>query len=135
MLQELLNASGASPRENTNLNSDLDFVMARFDEESGIGSNYGLDCANVLRDLWVLVQRLRIPLDPTLRTTHGSGTTAPPRVMPLGDQTKYENRPSWNQGDPNISQQQIHVEQGHVLYDELVSWMADDWHSYGGYLI
>lgn len=135
MLQELLNASGAAPRENTNLNSDLDFVIARFDEESEIGSNYGLDCANVLRDLWVLVQRLRVPLDPTLGAMHGAVAGAPLRVMPLGDRTKYENRPTWTQGDVNISQQQLHVEQGHVLYDELVSWMADDWHSYGGYVI
>lgn len=38
---------------------DLDFVVARFDEEARLGSNYGRDCAAVLRDLRVLVQRLR----------------------------------------------------------------------------
>lgn len=136
MLQEVIRSSSPSVGESSALNSDLDFVIARFEEESQIGSNYGRDCANILRDLRVLVQRLKAPLDPILRNSNTGIIGDPSTIVTPETRTMYENGSSWSQGaGPNMIQQQMHVEQGHTLHEELVSWMDGDWQSYGGYMI
>ena len=137
MLQELIYTTSAVPRDRSTLDSDLDFVIARFDEESRMGSNYGRDCANVLRDLGVLVHRLRVPVEPSLETTHGSNGVEASTSVPVQNRAGFEEKSSWAQRTCSQAiPQQIHVEQGHVLYDELVSWIDDEWpHQYGGHLI
>jgi hypothetical protein len=44
-------------------------------------------------------------------------------------------RQAWPQkvGQDVLQQPTIHVEQGHTLYEELVSWIDDDWQPYGAY--
>ncbi|CAM1505744.1 Fc.00g113810.m01.CDS01 [Cosmosporella sp. VM-42] len=136
MLQELIYTTSAVPRDRSTLDSDLDFVIARFEEESGIGNNYGRDCANILRDLGVLVQRLRMPMDPSMETIPASNGISPSTSVPLENRTDFEHKLSWAQRTGSQAMpQQIHVGEGHALYDELVSWMEDDWQQqYGGYI-
>lgn len=107
---------------------DLDFVVARFDEEARLGSNYGRDCAAVLRDLRVLVQRLRPGGEEEEDEEGQEGQVQTGyQVVDMGQAwtNKVEHR--------GVQQPAIHVEQGHTLYEELVSWMDDDWPTYGAY--
>lgn len=135
MLQELVHTHGIMPRDRRHLDSDLNFVIARFDEESRTGSAYGRDCANILRDLRSLVQRLTVPVTPNLQSSHINHVGDGGASMRPENQSELETR-SWLQKiDAEGLPQQVHVEQGHVLYDELVSWMDDEWHSYDGYMI
>ncbi|KAM5342801.1 hypothetical protein ACJ41O_013767 [Fusarium nematophilum] len=137
MLQELVYNKESPPRDEQARGHDLDFVIARFEDESRIGSNYGRDCATVLRDLRVLVQRLTAPVDPHVESARLCNTSQPSTTYdPIENRTTVDMGQQWPQKVTSEAlQQPILVEQGHILYDELVSWMDGDWHSYGGYLI
>lgn len=131
----------AEPRDRRVLCQDLDFVIARFEDESRIGSNYGKDCATVLRDLRVLVGRLRAPVDASLEPLHSNAvppqqSTTTTTYDPIENRTTVDMGQQWPEKMTSEAlQQPILVEQGHILYDELVSWIDGDWQSYGGYLI
>ncbi|KPM38004.1 hypothetical protein AK830_g8566 [Neonectria ditissima] len=130
MLQQLIHMKGVAPKDPHARDHDLEFVIARFEEESRVGSNYGRDCAAVLRDLRALVQRLRVPVNQipeSARPSESAALTAT-ETMDIGH--------AWPQKiGSEALQQPVHVEQGHTLYEELVSWIDDDWQPYGAYLI
>ncbi|KAK7421664.1 hypothetical protein QQX98_002131 [Neonectria punicea] len=130
MLQQLIYMKDVAPKDPHARDHDLDFVIARFEEESHVGSNYGRDCAAVLRDLRALVQRLRVPVDQGLESARPSEST-----MHAAAETMEMGHPWPQKIGYDALQQPIHVEQGHTLYEELVSWIDDDWQPYGAYLI
>lgn len=140
MLRELVvDDEVAEPRDKRVLCQDLDFVIARFEDESRIGSNYGRDCATVLRDLRVLVGRLRTPVDTNLEPLRSNAMpqqSATTTYDPIENRTTVDMGQQWPEKlTSEALQQPILVEQGHILYDELVSWIDGDWQSYSGYLI
>ncbi|KAH7161604.1 hypothetical protein EDB81DRAFT_785116 [Dactylonectria macrodidyma] len=137
MLQDLIYIEDVAPKDPHARDHDLDFVIARFEEESQVESNYGRDCAAVLRDLRALVRRLQTPIKQSMA---GARPGEPPQQLGHGlaapRTTTMHMGQSWPQKPAtNILQQPIHVEQGHTLYEELVSWIDDDWQPYGAYLI
>ncbi|RSL99444.1 hypothetical protein CDV31_012165 [Fusarium ambrosium] len=140
MLRELVvEDEGAEPRDKRVLCQDLDFVIARFEDESRIGSNYGRDCATVLRDLRVLVGRLRTPVDASLEPLRSNAMPQQSTTTtydPIENRTTVDMGQQWSEKlTSEALQPPILVEQGHILYDELVSWIDGDWQSYSGYLI
>ncbi|KAF4986216.1 hypothetical protein FDECE_16064 [Fusarium decemcellulare] len=136
-LQKLVENEDGHPRDDKARARDLDFVIARFEDESRIGSNYGRDCATVLRDLRVLVQRLRTPIDTNLEPVRSSSMPQSSNTYdPVENRTAVDMAQQWpDKLTSEPLQQPILVEQGHILYDELVSWIDGDWQAYGGYLI
>lgn len=136
MLQELIYIEDMAPKDPHARDHDLDFVIARFEEESQVGSNYGQDCAAVLRDLRALVQRLRAPMDQCLASARPGESTHQLVHAPAMTRTPMEIGQPWPQKvGSEVLQQPIHIEQGHTLYEEIVSWIDDDWQPYGAYLI
>ncbi|OBS21157.1 hypothetical protein FPOA_07495 [Fusarium poae] len=136
MLQQLVEDLCPSSRTEKARSLDLDFVIARFEDESRVGSNYGRDCATVLRDLRVLVQRLPIPVDISAATRSANMSQASTTYDPIANRTTVEMGQSWpDKLTSETLQQPILVDQGHMLYNELVSWIDVDWQSYNGYLI
>ncbi|KAF5025755.1 hypothetical protein F66182_2088 [Fusarium sp. NRRL 66182] len=137
MLQELVDNLVPSSRSEEVRSFDLDFVIARFEDESRVGSNYGRDCATVLRDLRVLVQRLPIPTDVNTEAAHGISIAQPSTTYdPIENRTTVDMGQQWsNKLTSEAIQQPILVDQSHILYNELVSWIDVDWQSYNGYLI
>ncbi|KAF4974317.1 hypothetical protein FZEAL_8767 [Fusarium zealandicum] len=137
MLQELVYGDDSPPRDEKARGHDLDFVIARFEDESRIGSNYGRDCATVLRDLRVLIQRLRSPVDVNPDSfCLGNAPQVSTTYDPIQNRTTVDIGQQWPEKVTlHGLQQPILVEQGHILYDELVSWIDGDWQSYSGYLI
>ncbi|KAK2594203.1 hypothetical protein QQS21_008092 [Conoideocrella luteorostrata] len=95
--------------------NDVNFSVEKMLEASSKGNTDGQSCADTLQELQRLVERLLAPFsrDPMLSmetsssvppmTPHLVGSQEPP-PMPIGD-------------DP-------------ILYDELVTWMGDDWPIY-----
>ncbi|KAH7130011.1 hypothetical protein B0J13DRAFT_627143 [Dactylonectria estremocensis] len=117
MLQDLIYIEDVTPKDPHARDHDLDFVIARFEEESQVESNYGRDCAAVLRDLRALVQRLQAPIKQRV-------VNARPGELPqqLGQGLAATRTTNIQMGQPwpqkaasNILQQPIHVEQGHTL--------------------
>lgn len=136
LLQELIYNENSPPRDAQARGQDLDFVIARFEDESRIGSNYGRDCATVLRDLRVLIQRLSTSVDSVQDASRGASLPHQTTMYdPIGSRATVEASPWSQKVTSELLQQPILVEQGHVLYDELMSWIDDDWQAYGGYLI
>ncbi|KAK6698553.1 hypothetical protein SNK03_011320 [Fusarium graminearum] len=136
MLQQLVEDLCPSSRTEKARSLDLDFVIGRFEDESRVGSNYGRDCATVLRDLRVLVQRLPIPVDISSATRSINMSQASTTYDPIANRTTVDMGQSWpDKLTSEALQQPILVDQGHMLYNELVSWIDVDWQSYNGYLI
>ncbi|CEI68799.1 unnamed protein product [Fusarium venenatum] len=136
MLQQLVEDLCPSSRTEKARSLDLDFVIARFEDESRVGSNYGRDCATVLRDLRVLVQRLPIPVDISAATRSVNMSQASTTYDPIANRTTVDMGQSWpDKLTSEALQQPILVDQGHMLYNELVSWIDVDWQTYNGYLI
>ncbi|KAJ4270561.1 hypothetical protein NW762_002249 [Fusarium torreyae] len=137
MLQHLIENLCPSSRSEKARSLDLDFVIARFEDESRVGSNYGRDCATVLRDLRVLVQRLPIPVDMNAAARPVTMAQQPSTTYdPIANRTTVDMGQQWSEKlTSEALQQPALVEQGHMLYNELVSWIDVDWQSYNGYLI
>ncbi|KAF9772218.1 hypothetical protein IL306_010088 [Fusarium sp. DS 682] len=136
MLQQLVEDLCPSSRSEKARSLDLDFVIGRFEDESRVGSNYGRDCATVLRDLRVLVQRLPIPVDLSTATRSVNMTQTTTTYDPIANRTTVDMGQQWSDKlTSEALQQPILVDQGHILYNELVSWIDVDWQSYNGYLI
>ena len=136
MLQQLVEDLCPSSRTEKARALDLDFVIARFEDESRVGSNYGRDCATVLRDLRVLVQRLPIPVDINTATRSMNMNQTSTTYDPIANRTTVDMGQSWpDKLASEALQQPILVDQGHMLYNELVSWIDVDWQSYNGYLV
>ncbi|KAM0376946.1 hypothetical protein ACHAPK_001921 [Fusarium culmorum] len=136
MLQQLVEDLCPSSRTEKARSLDLDFVIGRFEDESRVGSNYGRDCATVLRDLRVLVQRLPIPVDISSATRSINMSQTSTTYDPIANRTTVDMGQSWpDKLTSEALQQPILVDQGHMLYNELVSWIDVDWQSYNGYLI
>lgn len=136
MLQELIYIEDVAPKDPHARDHDLDFVIARFEEESQVGSNYGRDCAAVLLGLRALIQRLRAPMDQCLASARPGESTHQLVHAPAMTRTPMEIGQPWPQKvGSEVLQQPIHIEQGHTLYEEIVSWIDDDWQPYGAYLI
>ncbi|RGP65972.1 transcription factor [Fusarium longipes] len=136
MLQQLVEDLLPPSRTEKARSLDLDFVIARFEDESRVGSNYGRDCATVLRDLRVLVQRLPIPVDIGAATRSINMAQASTTYDPIANRTTVDMGQSWpDKLSSEALQQPVLVDQSHMLYNELVSWIDVDWQSYNGYLI
>ncbi|QGI60499.1 hypothetical protein CEK27_004470 [Fusarium fujikuroi] len=136
MLQQLVEDLSPSSRSEKARSLDLDFVIGRFEDESRVGSNYGRDCATVLRDLRVLVQRLPIPVDMSTATRSVNMTQTTTTYDPIANRTHVDMGQQWSDKLASEAlQQPILVDQGHILYNELVSWIDVDWQSNNGYLI
>ncbi|KAF5600319.1 transcriptional regulatory [Fusarium pseudoanthophilum] len=136
MLQQLVEDLCPSSRSEKARSLDLDFVIGRFEDESRVGSNYGRDCATVLRDLRVLVQRLPIPVDMSTATRSVNMTQTTTTYDPIANRTHVDMGQQWSDKlTSEALQQPILVDQGHILYNELVSWIDVDWQSNNGYLI
>ncbi|KAG5795270.1 hypothetical protein H9Q69_005681 [Fusarium xylarioides] len=136
MLQQLVEDLCPSSRSEKARSLDLDFVIGRFEDESRVGSNYGRDCATVLRDLRVLVQRLPIPVDMSTATRSVNMTQTTTTYDPIANRTHGDMGQQWSDKlTSEALQQPILVDQGHILYNELVSWIDVDWQSNNGYLI
>ncbi|CCT64191.1 uncharacterized protein FFB20_08387 [Fusarium fujikuroi] len=136
MLQQLVEDLCPSSRSEKARSLDLDFVIGRFEDESRVGSNYGRDCATVLRDLRVLVQRLPIPVDMSTATRSVNMTQTTTTYDPIANRTHVDMGQQWSDKLASEAlQQPILVDQGHILYNELVSWIDVDWQSNNGYLI
>jgi hypothetical protein len=136
MLQQLVEDLCPSSRNDKARSLDLDFVIARFEDESRVGSNYGRDCATVLRDLRVLVQRLPIPVDMNTVTRPINLTQTSTTYDPIANRTTVDMGQQWpDKLTSEALQQPILIDQGHDLYNELVSWIEVDWQAFNGYLI
>ncbi|RBQ66942.1 hypothetical protein FVER14953_04292 [Fusarium verticillioides] len=136
MLQQLVEDLCPSSRSEKVRSLDLDFVIGRFEDESRVGSNYGRDCATVLRDLRVLVQRLPIPVDMSTATRSVNMTQTTTTYDPIANRSHVDMGQQWSDKlTSEALQQPILVDQGHILYNELVSWIDVDWQSNNGYLI
>lgn len=136
MLQQLIYIEDVAPKDPHARDHDLDFVIARFEEESQVGSNYGRDCAAVLRDLRALVQRLQVRMDQCLASARSGEPTHQLVHAPAMTRAPMEIGQPWPQKvGSEVLQQPIHIEEGHTLYEEIVSWIDDDWQPYGAYLI
>ncbi|KAF5981753.1 transcriptional regulatory [Fusarium coicis] len=136
MLQQLVEDLCPSSRSEKARSLDLDFVIGRFEDESRVGSNYGRDCATVLRDLRVLVQRLPIPVDMSTATRSVNMTQTTTTYDPIANRSHVDMGQQWSDKlTSEALQQPILVDQGHILYNELVSWIDVDWQSNNGYLI
>jgi hypothetical protein len=136
MLQQLVEDLCPSSRSEKARSLDLDFVIGRFEDESRVGSNYGRDCATVLRDLRVLVQRLPIPVDMSTATRSVNMTQTTTTYDPIANRSHIDMGQQWSDKlTSEALQQPILVDQGHILYNELVSWIDVDWQSNNGYLI
>ncbi|KAF4961827.1 hypothetical protein FSARC_10056 [Fusarium sarcochroum] len=138
MLQHLIENLCPTSRSEKARSLDLDFVIARFEDESRVGSNYGRDCATVLRDLRVLVQRLPIPVDMNNGTARPLNMAQQPSTTydPIANRTTVDMGQQWSEKlTSEALQQPALIEQGHMLYNELVSWIDVDWQSYNGHLI
>ncbi|KAK2135209.1 hypothetical protein NOF04DRAFT_1340408 [Fusarium oxysporum II5] len=90
MLQQLVEDLCPSSRSEKARSLDLDFVIGRFEDESRVGSNYGRDCATVLRDLRVLVQRLPIPVDMSTATRSVNMTQTTTTYDPIANRTHVD---------------------------------------------
>lgn len=99
--------------------NDVDYAIEKMLEAASKGNTDGQRCAETLQELRNLVERLTAPVgrDPMLGMAsssappiapHLGSQDLPPPPMPIGD-------------DP-------------VLYDELVTWMGDDWPIYNNYV-
>ncbi|KAL9569641.1 hypothetical protein ACKAV7_006271 [Fusarium commune] len=133
MLQQLVEDLCPSSRSKKARSLDLDFVIGRFEDESRVGSNYGRDCATVLRDLRVLVQRLPIPVDMSTATRSVNMTQTTTTYDPIANRTHVDMGQQWSDKlTSEALQQPILVDQGHILYNELVSWIDVDWQSNNG---
>ncbi|KND92624.1 hypothetical protein TOPH_02856 [Tolypocladium ophioglossoides CBS 100239] len=98
--------------------ADVDFAIAQMREAAAKGNADGGRSEQTLRDLRALVARLTAPpADPVVL----AGGAAPgPSVAPL--LPEHDTLPPMAIGeDP-------------MLYDELVTWMGDDWPIYNGYM-
>ncbi|CAF3623923.1 unnamed protein product [Fusarium graminearum] len=95
MLQQLVEDLCPSSRTEKARSLDLDFVIGRFEDESRVGSNYGRDCATVLRDLRVLVQRLPIPVDISSATRSINMSQASTTYDPIANRTTVDMGQSW----------------------------------------
>ncbi|KAF5670239.1 transcriptional regulatory [Fusarium heterosporum] len=136
MLQQLVEDLCPPSRSDEARSLDLDFVIARFEDESRVGSNYGRDCATVLRDLRVLVQRLPIPVDMNNVTRSVNMTQASTTYDPIANRTTVDMGQQWSDKlTSEALQQSVVIDQGHDLYNELVSWIEVDWQAFNGYLI
>ncbi|KAF4986080.1 hypothetical protein FGRMN_10995 [Fusarium graminum] len=136
MLQQLVEDLCPPSRSDEARSLDLDFVIARFEDESRVGSNYGRDCATVLRDLRVLVRRLPIPVDMNNVTRSVNMTQASTTYDPIANRTTVDMGQQWSDKlTSEALQQSIVIDQGHDLYNELVSWIEVDWQAFNGYLI
>ncbi|KAM0439150.1 hypothetical protein ACHAQK_006639 [Fusarium lateritium] len=136
MLQQLVEDLCPSSRSDKARSLDLDFVIARFEDESRVGSNYGRDCATVLRDLRVLVQRLPIPVDMNTVTRPVNMAQTSTTYDPIANRTTVDIGQQWpDKLTSEAMQQPILIDQGHDLYNELVSWIEVDWQAFNGYLI
>ncbi|KIL93639.1 hypothetical protein FAVG1_03622 [Fusarium avenaceum] len=136
MLQQLVEDLCPSSRSDKARSLDLDFVIARFEDESRVGSNYGRDCATVLRDLRVLVQRLPIPVDLNTVTRPINMPQPSTTYDPIANRTTVDMGQQWSDKlTSEALQQPILIDQGHDLYNELVSWIEVDWQAFNGYLI
>ncbi|KAF4499657.1 transcriptional regulatory [Fusarium agapanthi] len=134
MLQQLVEDLCPSSRSEKARSLDLDFVIGRFEDESRVGSNYGRDCATVLRDLRVLVQRLPIPVDMSTATRSVNMTQTTTTYDPIANRTHVDMGQQWSDKlTSEALQQPILVDQGHILYNELVSWIDVDWQSNNGH--
>jgi hypothetical protein len=132
MLQQLVEDLCPSSRSEKARSLDLDFVIGRFEDESRVGR----DCATVLRDLRVLVQRLPIPVDMSTATRSVNMTQTTTTYDPIANRTHVDMGQQWSDKlTSEALQQPILVDQGHILYNELVSWIDVDWQSNNGYLI
>jgi hypothetical protein len=115
MLQQLVEDLCPSSRTEKARSLDLDFVIARFEDESRVGSNYGRDCATVLRDLRVLVQRLPIPVDISAATRSANMSQASTTYDPIANRTTVEMGQSWpDKLTSEALQQPVLVDQGHM---------------------
>ncbi|KAF5614710.1 translation initiation factor eIF-2B subunit family [Fusarium tjaetaba] len=133
MLQQLVEDLCPSSRSEKARSLDLDFVIGRFEDESRVGSNYGRDCATVLRDLRVLVQRLPIPVDMSTATRSVNMTQTTTTYDPIANRSHVDMGQQWSDKlTSEALQQPILVDQGHILYNELVSWIDVDWQSNNG---
>ncbi|KAK8919865.1 putative transcriptional regulatory protein [Metarhizium anisopliae] len=119
ILRPLVFREESSQEEAIAAMNDVDYGIKKMLEAASKGNTDGQQCAETLQELRCLVGRLTAPLgqDPILSTISSSAPTIaphlvsqelPPPPMPIGD-------------DP-------------VLYDELVTWMGDDWPIYNSYV-
>ncbi|QLI66493.1 uncharacterized protein G6M90_00g035230 [Metarhizium brunneum] len=119
ILRPLVFREESSQEEAIAAMNDVDYGIKKMLEAASKGNTDGQRCAETLQELRCLVGRLTAPLgqDPILSTISSSAPTIaphlvsqelPPPPMPIGD-------------DP-------------VLYDELVTWMGDDWPIYNSYV-
>ncbi|RBR14034.1 hypothetical protein FVER53590_04291 [Fusarium verticillioides] len=119
MLQQLVEDLCPSSRSEKVRSLDLDFVIGRFEDESRVGSNYGRDCATVLRDLRVLVQRLPIPVDMSTATRSVNMTQTTTTYDPIANRSHVDMGQQWSDKlTSEALQQPILVDQGHILYNE-----------------
>lgn len=105
----------------------IEFAIQRLLDASQAGNGDGRRCAETLRDLVVLVGRLTVP---TAAAPPGSilGCVGQPahagNAIPLPSMGSQELP-----APPPMS-----IGEDPILYDELMTWMGDDWPVYNGYI-
>lgn len=115
----------------TNDVSDIAFAIASFEQEASTGSNYGKDCAKVLKDLSALVQRLR-----NLMFSCGADSKTSSPYMP-GEQilTSLSSSSMASSFGPTMADAgahhagATHLQVSHAenpLYQELTTWIDND---------
>ncbi|KAH9884365.1 fungal-specific transcription factor domain-containing protein [Xylariomycetidae sp. FL2044] len=111
---------------------DIIFAIECFDAEAVGDSNYPKDCARVLRDLSVLVQRMRNRTSdghqevgaPHEQPHHHHHHQQPPAATTAYDVGFILNPPEM---PPNILPSQLHLlDMNDALYHELAGWMSQD---------
>ncbi|KAK1967428.1 fungal-specific transcription factor domain-containing protein [Colletotrichum sublineola] len=127
MLEDLLSLNLVSPSTDSD---DIKFAISVFEEEAKTESNYGHDCATVLKDLKSLVQRLRVDGQGASSVRVGGPTTP---GLPSDDVMITSS--SSNTPTRTVSQQleqstfspgpnQLHsMDESGPLYQELMTWM------------
>lgn len=118
ILESLINSQqNATPDENASRSSDIQFAFSMLQQSLGSLKSDPTDksCTDTLRDLQMLVARLTAPvqMDSQLGNPHLQGLGIPD---------------SFPQPPP------MPIETEPALYNELVTWMDDDWFMYGTYM-
>ncbi|KAJ6438752.1 thymidylate kinase [Purpureocillium lavendulum] len=128
ILRRLVVAPGEQEDEELrHVQGGVEFAIEKMLEASRTGNSDGRRCAETLRDLGVLVGRLTAPtaVTPTDPMLAGAGPSMHAGGMaPLLPMTSQEL--------PVPPPMPIGEDQ--VLYDELMTWMGDDWPVYNAYM-
>lgn len=103
--------------------TDIDFVLANFQEEADGGNNYGKDCVTVLRDLRFLVKKIKSKLDSCSRCA----LSVHPAVSSYNGKGMISGNTMADQEMTTTMTPSVQIGQEQTLYYQLLSWIENEW--------